>query len=568
MGTDARRTFSDGPTSGQFTTPNPYGNFLPPYPNKQPVQGISAVLQGADDDSFVVMTDNGFGTKANSADAVLRLYSLKPDFKTARGGAGTVTATNYLTGTALKNFTQPSRITLNDTNQKLSIPIQADLNNYYGDVSKPAVDASLKFSRLLTGADLDVESVREDKQCNLWFGDEFGPYLIKTDLSGTVLRKEIPLPGVFAPENKDVLAGTAVANLPSSGGFEGMAINERGDRLYALLEKTVTGDMTAVGDDRFLVIERNGATATEGGKPFKKIFLIDIRGIANGGTVKKTELVDLMNINDPDDLNGDGSTTFTFPYVTIESVLPLDARTLLVINDNNFPGGGGRELGSDATEFLKIRLAQPINNLKPRYHGHFGDYAPGAARIRDLNISSGENVAAGTSLITLDTPDLDQRRKRAAEHLRQLQWQLEVSSFDTEQRANQIITREELAGARAELASAPKELSRFDMRAPFAGVLVNVSPKLRQGVWVNARERLGTLIDPHSWQVETYLTDSEIQRVYGGDSARFYPENSGVESLSLRVIRIYLDATCQLPEEMLPQQHGGDKSSRVNATAI
>ena len=29
------------------------------------------------------------------------------------------------------------------------------------------------------------------------------------------------------------------------------------------------------------------------------------------------------------DLDGDGSTTFTFPYVTIENVLLLDARTLL-----------------------------------------------------------------------------------------------------------------------------------------------------------------------------------------------------------------------------------------------
>jgi hypothetical protein len=373
------------------------------------VQGVSAVLQGADDDSFVVMTDNGFGNKGNSADAVLRLYSLKPDFKTVRGGTGTVAPTNFLTGAALKNFTQPSRVTLNDTNQKLGLTIQADFNNYYNDISKPAVDPSLKFSRLLTGADFDVESVREDKQCNLWFGDELGPYLIKTDLSGTVLRQEIPLPGVYAPEHKDVVAGNAAANLPGSGGFEGMAINDRGDRLYTLLEKTVTGDkpntlrinefdidrerytgatyfyaleaagtnigdMTAIGDDRFLVIERNGATAT-GGQPFKKIFLIELKGVANGGAVKKTELVDLMDINDPDDLNGDGATTFTFPYVTIESVLPLDERTLLVINDNNFPGGGGRELASDATEFLKIRLAQPINNLQPHYHGHFNDQA-------------------------------------------------------------------------------------------------------------------------------------------------------------------------------------------------
>ena len=54
------------------------------------------------------------------------------------------------------------------------------------------------------------------------------------------------------------------------------------------------------------------------------------------------------------------STTSTFPSVTIEDVLILDSNTLLVVNDNNFPGGGGRNLLSDKTEFLRISLAAPV----------------------------------------------------------------------------------------------------------------------------------------------------------------------------------------------------------------
>lgn len=34
--------------------------------------------------------------------------------------------------------------------------------------------------------------------------------------------------------------------------------------------------------------------------------------------------------------------------------------TLLVINDNNYPGTGGRDTNSDHTEFLKIRLDQRL----------------------------------------------------------------------------------------------------------------------------------------------------------------------------------------------------------------
>jgi len=399
-------TFADGPTSGQFITPNAFGTNLPPYVGRQPVQGFSGVLAGPRKNVYHFLVDNGFGARANSADSVLRAYTLQVDWRTRKGGTGTVAPADWQSGHGRIAFDAQTRLQLNDARRQLTIPIQADYARYYDNPAFPAVDAGIRAGRLLTGADFDIESFRRDRYGNYWFGDEFGPYLIKTDSRGTVLRSEIPMPGVFAPENKDVLAGRAVANLPSSGGFEGMAINANGTKLYTLLERTVAGDpaktlridefdiaterytgrrfiypldangtnigdMVAVDDRRFVVLERNGSTATAPNPPpFKKVFLIDIEDVADGGVVRKTELVDLMKLADPHDLNGDGSPVFTFPYVTIENVLVLDARTLLVVNDNNFPFGGGREQASDNTEFLRIRL--PVS-LVPDEHERDGD---------------------------------------------------------------------------------------------------------------------------------------------------------------------------------------------------
>lgn len=384
-------TFADGPTTGQFAS-GAGGNPLP-LVNQQSVQGFSAVLGGPTAGSYLFMPDNGFGTQGNSADALLRMYALRPDFKTASGGSGTVSAANYNSGAALAGFNASSHITLADPNRLLGFAIQADYSRYYNNAANPLVDASIRAGRLLTGADFDIEAVRKDKNGNLWFGEEFGPFLLKTNASGTVLRSEVAMPGVKAPQNPYLGGGTA--NLGSSRGFEGMAINPAGDKLFTLLEGTVTGDaartlrinefsvdsetytgqqwryqldaagtnigdMTAINSHEFLVIERNGATATGGGTPFKKIFRIDLNQLDAAGNVRKSEVVDLMNIADPHDLNGDGSSTFTFPFVTIESVLVLDANTLLIANDNNYPGTGGRNAFSDNTEFLKISLANPV----------------------------------------------------------------------------------------------------------------------------------------------------------------------------------------------------------------
>ncbi len=386
-------TFSDGPTSGQFAGAGAGGNALP-LVNLQPVQGFSAVLNGPTAGSFLVMTDNGFGAKTNSADTLLRMYAVQPEWRTAAGGSGSITPVGFDSGVAQAGFNTASRIGLSDPNRLLGYAIQADYTNYYNNAANPLVDPTIRAGRLLTGADLDTESVRRDKNGNLWFGEEFGPFLVKADANGVVTKREVSLPGVMSPQNPYLGGGTA--NLPQSGGFEGMAINPAGDRLFTLLEGTVTGDaaktlrinefsidseaytganwrykletagtaigdMTAISDHEFLVIERNGGTATNGTTPFKKIYKIDLNQTDAAGNVLKTEIVDLMNIADPNDLNGDGSTTFTFPYVTIEDVLVLDSNTLLVINDNNYPGTGGRVAGmSDPTEFLRITLASPV----------------------------------------------------------------------------------------------------------------------------------------------------------------------------------------------------------------
>lgn len=387
-------TFSDGPTSGQFAFTNnasPANN--PPYIDAQPVQGFSGILQGPGG-SLQMLVDNGFGSKANSADALLRMYAVNVDWQNH-----SVRAANFQNGAVQSGFTASSRINLNDANRKMPFGIVADGATYPG--STVAVDSSIRSQRLLTGADLDLESVRRDRNGNLWFGEEFGPFLVKTDAGGTVqnvYRTPNVLglgsnPNVQSPSNP---IPTGANNLPGSGGFEGMALNASGDKLYTLLERPLTtdsdqrrllvqefdlateaftgnwfgykldaagtniGDMTAIDDKRFLVIERNGCTATTTCAPFKKIFMVDQSQLDADGFGKKTEVLDLMNIADPNDLNGDGSTTFTFPYVTIEDVLIVNPSTLIVVNDNNFPGGGGRALPSDNTEFLMISLANPV----------------------------------------------------------------------------------------------------------------------------------------------------------------------------------------------------------------
>ena len=98
------------------------------------------------------------------------------------------------------------------------------------------------FVARLTGADLDIESIQFIGE-HVWFGDELGPYLIKTDRKGKVLAAfETQVDGKLArsPDHFTVTtpatAGAFSTPVRRSRGYEGMAASPDGAFLYPLLE--------------------------------------------------------------------------------------------------------------------------------------------------------------------------------------------------------------------------------------------------------------------------------------------------------------------------------------------
>ena len=355
---------------GQGSIPAP-----DPFPD-QPVGGYSALLDSKGKNTYIAMPDNGYGSKANSEDFILRVDRVRVDYETARGGSSEVEVLGS--------------VMLRDPDGKIPFPI---------------TDENGSGQRLLTGSDFDPESMRVARDGTFWFGDEFGPFLLQTDRTGKVLRAPVPLPGVKAPE--DPGRPEQPVNLPSSSGFEGMAISKDGRYLYPSLERALTtdsntqrrliyqfdlrqgrytgetwaykadpvipttppgqaqhviGDLTALDNNRLLVIERDfrqGEAAI-----FSKIFVVDLRREGGDGFLLKREVVDLLNIGDPDGISLEGPVRpgdfglgdpFEFPYVTTESVLPVGGKDLAIVNDNNFGGVGGRNPSlPDYTDFIRV----------------------------------------------------------------------------------------------------------------------------------------------------------------------------------------------------------------------
>ena len=199
-------TAAPGPPSGAALGTGPFNGVTAPFAT-QPVQGFSGILP-AGEGVWLAMPDNGFGRKENSADWLLRVYRVRVGFETASGGDGVAGVEGY--------------IELQDPNAMLPFPL-------------------VRPDRLLTGADVDPESIFEDSDGSFWVGDEFGPWMLHFDAGGRLLEPPISVPGVKSPQNPDLAPGEA-PTLDRSKGFEAAAPSANGRRAYVFLEGALISD--------------------------------------------------------------------------------------------------------------------------------------------------------------------------------------------------------------------------------------------------------------------------------------------------------------------------------------
>ena len=361
----------------------------------QPRQGHSGIKR-MPDGTFWILTDNGFGSRANSPDSMLYLNHYRIDWTSGR-------------------WEPLATIFLHDPDRKVPFRI------VHESTSK----------RYLTGADLDLEGFQFVGD-HIWIGDEFGPYLIKTDRTGRVLAvfdtmadgKPVRSPDHWQVQSPAAPGATyANVNLRRSKGFEGLAASRDGRFLYALLEGPLwdperkeweqaegreasrilefdvaaerwtgrhwfypfehrghaIGDFNMTDASHGLVIERDNGEGTADkacpvGAPatrcfpdlarFKRVYRIAFGDAEVGKAVRKIGYIDLMRILDParkarKPLN-DG--VLTFPFFTIENVDIVDARHIVVGNDNNLPFSSSRDPNrADDNELILLEVESLLN---------------------------------------------------------------------------------------------------------------------------------------------------------------------------------------------------------------
>ncbi len=173
-----------------------------------------------------------------------------------------------------------------------------------------------------------------------------------------------------------------------------------------------------------------------------------------------------------------------------------------------------------------------------------------------VSLRPGGQVAVGDVLVLLDSPDLrtsggrnEAKVAALSAHLTGLQAQergLEQASATVERLGEQM----------AEVQATGEELGRLTIRAEFSGAWLDIDPSLQAGTWVNTKAKIGVLMAPTRWKVDAYVSQSDVDRVFIGSSAVFYPEHQ-MNALRGKVTDIDAARSTSLSQPLLASRHGG-----------
>ncbi len=184
-------------------------------------------------------------------------------------------------------------------------------------------------------------------------------------------------------------------------------------------------------------------------------------------------------------------------------------------------------------------------------------FAPVPSQIADLNVAPGQVVRAGDSLFRLDAPELDQRLTLTRLRLQAVSLRIQRQAASRDDLDSLPALQQQMATLLSEEAGLLARQQKLTVRAPFDGVVTDLAPEVRSGLWVKPDQPLGRLVNRDRALFVAYLAAADLDRVKPGAIGRFLPEDPARPAVGVAVTAIEQVNTAVLAIPMLSSTQGG-----------
>jgi len=152
-------------------------------------------------------------------------------------------------------------------------------------------------------------------------------------------------------------------------------------------------------------------------------------------------------------------------------------------------------------------------------------FSPVSARIISVNVQEGDRVEKGDKLVILESPKNEQHIRILEQRIAALDVRLQREAAYQEDRNDHQVLREKLQGERKNIEGLLKIRDQLILRAPFSGLVTDMTSSLHEGRWVNSELPLVHLINPQKMVVQAYATAEQQVRLDSGNEGWFYADD-------------------------------------------
>lgn len=158
----------------------------------------------------------------------------------------------------------------------------------------------------------------------------------------------------------------------------------------------------------------------------------------------------------------------------------------------------------------------------------------------------GEPVKKGQTIVELKSVDLENSLKLVMLKYRKNLMELRNAKINLSDFNRKNIILSDMNKTQAEYSKLYSQYDKLNLKAPFDGIIHEVSTDLAPGVFVMKNEWVADVVDPSRVFVEAYIDQSELDRIKKGLTGYFYPSQFSESKIPVKLVSIDTLNTSQL----------------------
>lgn len=187
---------------------------------------------------------------------------------------------------------------------------------------------------------------------------------------------------------------------------------------------------------------------------------------------------------------------------------------------------------------FSLPVKESINLPATLSYPHQFIYAPEEGILLNKLPSPGTRIAKDKVIVDLSSPTLNNSMRILTLEYKKKLAELRRSAINKKYVSEKNIILSDISSQQSEYKKLYAQYQKLHIRAPFDGVIIEVSSELKPGEVVQKGQWLGDFVKLQDPSIEAFVPQIDFQKINVGNKGHFYPQDIGQAKFGVKVVSV------------------------------